>query len=275
METLDRQDENHSYDQRSSPALDMAAAFAGALGQAQILPLRPEDETLLEGTAPFRFGPDDSRQGWSIGAGPAVILVHGYSGSGIQMAPLARHIAEAGYRCVFFDAGGHGSSRPEKVGFHTLINDTRDLFHHLGGAVFGMVGHSAGGLAMMRARALHTLGAEKYAVIAAPFFPYVPLDTMRGHGAPEEALDHIKAILSDQFQLPWSALAQGEAYAPEERRPLLAVYDKGDPRVRHTDADALAEIWPGARLVKTEGYGHNRILRAEETLQSVREFIAA
>ncbi len=259
---------------RSTEALDLAAVLAAALGKSNVMPLRPQDEVLLEATTSFRFGPDRSRLAWSVGEGPLVVLVHGYSGRGVQMAALAHKIAGLGFRSVFFDAGGHGASRAEKVGFHTFINDTRDLVLHLNEPIHALVGHSAGALAMMRARALHAIGADRYVVISAPLFPYVPLDTMRQRGATEEALDHIKAVLCDQFESSWSALTRGDAFTSEAGKPLLAIYDKSDDRVRHTDADRLATLWPDATILKTDGFGHNRILQAPETLDATAEFVS-
>ena len=128
----------------SSDALEMASMFGLALGRPSVLPLRPKDEDLLDQAEPFSFGA--GRVGWSIGKGPVVLLVHGYSGRGVQMAALAREIASHGFRAVFFDAGGHGASRVEKIGFFTFIHDTRDSLAHLGAPVFAMAGHSAGGL---------------------------------------------------------------------------------------------------------------------------------
>jgi len=272
--TRETEDELEPY-RRSNPALDMVAMLTAVLGKTLDMPLRPQDEALFEGTEPFRFGPDGSRQAWSIGEGPLAVLVHGYSGRGVQMATLARRLAAEGFRSIFFDAGGHGASRPEKIGFFTFIDDTRDLTAHLDTPVHALVGHSAGALAMMRARGLYGVAAEKYAAISAPLFPYVPLESMRGRGVPEAGLDYIKAILSEQFQMSWSSLAAGDAYLPEAGKKLLAVYDTTDERVRHTDADALAGLWPGTRIVKPAGYGHNRILQAGETLDAVADFLKA
>ena len=224
---------------RTSEALEIAGALAVALGITKPMPLRPQDAELLAGAREFRFGPDQSRCGWSIGEGPIVLLVHGYSGRGVQMAALAHRIAAEGFTAVFFDAGGHGGSRAEKVGFSTFIHDTAAIVAHLDAPVFAMVGHSAGGLAMMRARAVFGVEADRYAVISAPFYPYVPLEGMQQRGAPDDALTFVKAVLSDQFRTSWSALVGGVAYAPETDKPLLAIYDRADERVRH--ADFLAE----------------------------------
>lgn len=265
--------EHEERNRKSNEALDMMAPLVAAMGKAESLPLRRQDEALLEGLETFRFGAGGSRQAWSIGEGHLVVLVHGYSGRGVQMATIARRLAAEGYRCVFFDAGGHGASRPEQIGFFTFINDTRDILERLDTPVHALIGHSAGALGMMRARNLYGVSAAKYGVICAPLFPYVPLETIRARGAPEQVIDHVKAILSFQFQMGWLELVRGGAFNAEPDKPLLAIYDTADKTVRHTDTDALAAIWPDSRIIKTDGYGHNRILQAEETLNAVTKFL--
>jgi pimeloyl-ACP methyl ester carboxylesterase len=259
--------------ERSDTTLELAGSLALRLGTATPMSLRPQDKGLLADAEAFGFGSGLSRQAWSIGDGPVVLLVHGYGGRGVQMAALARRVAALGFRAVLFDAGGHGDSRAEKIGFFTFINDTADIAAHLGKPIFAMIGHSAGALAMMRARALHAVAAERYVVIAAPLYPYVPLESMQARGAPDDALAYVKAILSDQFRTTWTSLVEGVAYDPEKDKPLLAVYDKSDERVRHADAERIAARWPGTSVVLTEGFGHNRILQAEETLEAVSRFL--
>ncbi|WP_158965203.1 alpha/beta hydrolase [Chachezhania sediminis] len=260
---------------RTSPALELAGVLASHMGKAEVMPLRPQDAALFDGTEPFRFGPGDSRPAWSVGEGPLVVLVHGYGGRGSQMAPLAHRLAENGFRAVFFDAGGHGDAAPEQIGFSTFMSDTRDICAVLDRPVHGLIGHSAGGLGMMRSRALYGVTARRYGVIAAPFFPYPPLNTMRANGVTEEALEHVKFSLSLQFQTRWSDIAGGISFAPEDGADMLAIYDADDDRVQQSDGDAIAARWPGATVVKTAGLGHNRILKAEETLAAVTDFLCA
>ena len=254
--------------------VDTAAQLALMLAHSTPMPMRPQDEHLLDGLEGFRFGPDKSRLAWSVGEGPLVLMVHGYGGRGVQMAGLARFLSQDGYRCVFFDAGGHGDSRNERVGFHTFINDVRDLTRAVGEPVYAWIGHSAGGLAMMRARTLYRVHAERYVCISAPLYPYVPLDSFRQQaGADDETLEYVKPILAEQFQTTWTALTKGQSYQPEDDARLLAIYDRDDEKVRHEDADRIAELWPGTSVMKTETYGHNRILRAQEVWDAVAGFL--
>jgi pimeloyl-ACP methyl ester carboxylesterase len=253
---------------------DAALDLAALLSRSKPMPLRPQDAELLEGAEEFRFGPDDSRLAWSVGAGPPVLFVHGWGGRGVQMAGLARAVASDGHRCIFFDAGGHGGSRREPIGFNTFIRDTSDLTATLGEDVHAWIGHSAGGLGMMAARRLLGLEARRYVCISAPRFPYVPLETLKNStGAADEVLEQVKPILAAQFETTWEALVRGEAYIPDPGRPLFLAYDEDDERVRHGDADAIAHGWPGAEILKTRSYGHNRILQAPEVWTGVRTFL--
>lgn len=257
----------------SDDALEQTGILAKTLSSSAPMPLREQDAALLVGASQFWFGPQASRPGWSFGEGPIVLLVHGYSGRGVQMAVLARAIAAQGFNAVLFDAGGHGSARREKVGFHTFIEDTAAIAQHLNSPLFAMIGHSAGGLAMMRARAIHGVEAQRYGVIAAPFFPYVPLENMLRRGAPGHVLPYIKAILSDQFRATWSELVNGLSFSPEAGKPLLAIYDELDDRVRPSDANLISAVWPGSKIVRTSGYGHNRILQSEEVVSATTKFL--
>jgi pimeloyl-ACP methyl ester carboxylesterase len=252
-----------------------AEALAKQLARSEVLPLRPQDHALLEGAQPFRFGPEDSRAGWSIGEGPLVLLVHGWGGRGTQLANLARTLAADGYRAVFFDAGGHGSSRPEPVGFDTFIRDVDALTRSLGGQVFAWIGHSAGGLGMMASRLLHGVRARHYVCISAPLFPYVPLETIEAKGlASAQVIERLKPILAAQFATDWARLEAGAMYAPSADSDLLLVYDLNDERVRHSDADHIGAAWPGAQIVKTASYGHNRILQSPELTSAIRTFLS-
>lgn len=253
---------------------EMAKHLIRALSTPASMPLRPQDSTLLDGAAFFRFGPEDSRCAWSIGNGPLVLMVHGWGGRGVQMAPLARALATAGYRCIFFDAGGHGDSRPEPIGFDTFIRDVVALTGHVGEPVHAWIGHSAGGLGMMASRALKGVGAERFVCIAAPRYPYVPLESLKKRfGASDLVLDLVKPVLAAQFETDWRSLEAGGAYGPIGGSQLLLTYDLDDERVRHADADRIAATWPGAVVHKTATLGHNRILKSTEVVAQVLAFL--
>jgi YD repeat-containing protein len=98
----------------------------------------------------------------------------------------------------------------------------------------------------------------------------VPLETLKARfHFTEEQLLPLKPVLADQFDRSWSALEAGCVFAQNPGGQLTLVYDRADPRVRHTDADRIAALWPDARVMKTDGLGHNRILRSPEVIAAI------
>ncbi len=57
-----------------------------------------------------RMSYGESNVAWVWGNGPLVMFVHGWSGRAAQMAPLALHVANLGFRSVAIDVTGHGDS---------------------------------------------------------------------------------------------------------------------------------------------------------------------
>lgn len=252
------------------------ALYAGLRrgGQAG-LPLRPQDEALLGQCEAFRFGEASGLAGWSVGRGPTVFLTHGWGGRGAQMATLALALAGAGFQAVFFDAGAHGDSHPAPLGFDRFMEDLAALHGVMGGAPFAWVGHSAGALAMMSARRTHGISAERYVCIAAPLFPYVPIERLRRSGAPAAALEIVKARVAAQFGTDWAQLETGLAWRPDPGAGLLAVYDDDDVVAHPRDAAALEALCPGASVLRTRGLGHNRLLQADPVVGAVLAHLSA
>ena len=68
--------------------------------------------------------------------------------------------------------------------------------------------------------------------------------------------------------------AAGHPLAPGT--PLLLVHDRDDRRVPFAESERLLEVnAPAARLVATEGFGHNRVLRSDAMLDAVTAFLTA
>ena len=66
---------------------------------------------------------------------------------------------------------------------------------------------------------------------------------------------------------------RGRLLAPRMSQPLLVVHDEDDVDVPWQDGKTYAEAWPDSTLLTTRGMGHRRILREEEVLHAVAEFL--
>lgn len=239
------------------------------------LPPRAEDEAALTRSRRIRFGVDGSLSASVFGdeGGPLVALMHGWGGQGTQFFRMAMNLAIAGYQAVVMDFGNHGEAAPAELGFDRFMIDARALADHLGTMPAAWVAHSAAALAILSARRTHGLSGQAFITIAAPFTPYVPLNRFRSMGAGEDAIEAIKPLLAQEFACDWDALEAGLAWQRDDTARLLAIYDTNDAMVQVSDCERIAAVWPDCRIIRTGGYGHNRVLGADEVVEATLEFL--
>lgn len=221
----------------------------------------------------LRYGERGRNVAWSWGHGPLVVLVHGWNGSAAQLAPLAAALSAQGFRCVAIDVTGHGASAGHRTGWRHFIDDIAALTTQVGGDVHAYVGHSAGGLALMAARAVRGIRAGKYVCVCAPSHPFPPIRTIQQRLNPAQGVlaacqDHI----ARQLGADWRQLESGWAYAGAGS-DLLLFYDDADRVVDHSEGDRIQAWCPGATLLKSTGHGHTRVLGAPELEQAVATFL--
>lgn len=92
-----------------------------------------------------------------LGSGPAVLLLHGFSGNAEMnwlQTGIAQEIAAAGYRVIAPDLRGHGASPfeapPEDWPADAIARDQIALTKHLGETPLATVGYSMGAISALR-----------------------------------------------------------------------------------------------------------------------------
>jgi pimeloyl-ACP methyl ester carboxylesterase len=258
------------------PIEQARAFFAAMRGQPPVrFPRREEDEAAIRQSSAFRFGPGRSLAARVFGASdaPVAALMHGWGGQSTQFYRMALALAEAGFQAIVVDCGNHGDADPTPLGFDRFMLDAAALAEHLGAMPFAWVSHSAAALAIMSARRTYGLAAQAYVTIAAPFMPYVPLNRFRAMGATESAVDAVKPMLADEFGCDWAGLEAGLAWQRDQQAQLLAIYDVDDAMVDSDDAERISAVWPDARILKTAGFGHNKVLGAAPVIDASKAFL--
>ena len=208
---------------------------------------------------------------WSWGEGPTVLLVHGWSGRGSQLACYAQPLVEAGFRVVTWDMPGHveaGGRTSALPYFAQAIEKVAAQF----GPVYGIVAHSLGAAATTYALS-QGLRAERLVYLAPPedLYRYLVFLGEYLKFAPDIAPKAL-ALLERRYGTKLESV-RGRSLAPARHEPLLILHDTEDPDVPLAEARDLAAHWLGAELIVSEGLGHGRIVRDELTLHRVREFL--
>lgn len=211
---------------------------------------------------------------WLWGEGPeTVILVHGWSGRGLQLGAFVAPLIERGYRVVAFDAPAHGeapghaSSMPA---FAAALGAVGRQF----GPVAAVIAHSLGCTASIYALAHHEIEAERVIVIS----PSARLHAVRERfgemaGFSPAVLDRMREAFEKRFAFDWEA-SEPLRIARQLSIPALVIHDAEDRFIPHHEGAELSHAWPESRLVTTTNLGHHRILRDPEVIATAVEFVA-
>src|SRR5690606_4750351 len=144
------------------------------------------------------------------------------------------------------------------------------------GLFHGIVGHSFGALAALVAVS-GGVAARRVVTVAAP----ADADTLLSQFSVLVGFGHktaaaLRARFATRFfpgaDGPFPRISAAEQPLPETTE-LLVLHDRSDRVVPISDLDRLAAANPHARVVITEGLGHNRILAADRFLDETVDFL--
>ena len=209
---------------------------------------------------------------WQAGpaSAPGVLLVHGWGGRGAQMQGFVEPLLAGGHRVVWFDQPGHGESGRGMVALPDFARAVRTLAathgpfevaigHSLGAAALGVA--MRGGLALRRV------------VFVSP--PASISDHTKQFARVLGITPSIREAMRERVEHRY-----GMRFAEIDRideltqlsLPALFVHDAGDAEVPFVHALQLSARMPGARLIKTYGLGHRRILRDAGVVRAIVDF---
>lgn len=217
---------------------------------------RPGERDVLDNATEMTLA---GMRAWSWGEGPTVLLVHGWNGRATQLGGFVAPLLSRGYRVVAFDAFGHGDSPGRHLSLPELATCIRDVAEELG-RVHGIVAHSMGGAATTLALS-QGLAVERAVFISPPSDPREFLTFFSSAiGISDAVRSRVKANVERRLGMSMEDM-QATVHAPSMRTPLLVIHDRRDKEVPFEVGRNVAEAWPGAELVATDGLGHQRILR--------------
>lgn len=208
---------------------------------------------------------------WGSPDKPVVLLVHGWSGRGTQMAAFAKPLAESGYRVVAVDGPAHGDSEGHLTHVGEFAQFMIDIQNDLG-PFRAVIAHSFGaGCSVLSAS--RGLKVEKLVIVAGPSrYERVVQFYLDAIKISEKSREHFLKSLAERVKLPVSEMNVG-VIGKTLNLPALIVHDKEDKEVPIIAAEDIKKNWPHAELMITTGLGHRRILKDPTVVEAVKNFI--
>lgn len=203
---------------------------------------------------------------------PRVLLMHGWGGRGSQLGAFVEPLLAAGFAVVAFDGPGHGDSSGKRSSFPQIEEALHAVAANVG-PLAAVIAHSAGA-AVAQAALARGLDTEKLIFVAPgvdPFHFTRLFGGVLGLGARVEEL--MARGIEERFGISLTDY-QAMHRAGSQLTPLLVAHDASDNETPFAAAKELAEAWPTARFLATEGLGHRRILREKSVISAVLGFLA-
>jgi pimeloyl-ACP methyl ester carboxylesterase len=220
-----------------------------------------EERKRLEQGKPFQVRVHDRNiRGWRWGDGPGVLLVHGWSGRGIQLHRFIDPLLRAGCAAVAIDGPAHGESEGQSTSYFEFTDVLRKLIApDTGLCIRGVVAHSFGAAAVVNAIAHEQAALD--AVLLAPALQLrnTLLVAIERHGISPRVFEKILAAYEARFGYSLER-DDPHRHLGDLRSPVLVVHDRDDPVIPHSDSEALCGDIGRVTLKSTSGLGHRKVM---------------
>ena len=195
---------------------------------------------------------------WSDGA--PIFVLHGWEGSYHQFGNIIASLEQRGFAAITLDPPAHGNAQGKRGDLRGFADTLLAAQERLG-IPFGAIGHSLGGLALMLALR-DGLAARGAVLISAPAGSGLPIGQFEDLlGLGERTRAELRSIIATRVGEEHSSIHASQLLKAKRPRGLI-VHDGDDRKIPASHAEEISASWPGATIVRTKGYGHNRVLNA-------------
>ena len=215
-------------------------------------------------------------QAYRWGEGPIVVFVHGWAGRGTQFRKFIEHFTLKGFQVVTFDGPAHGRSEGKSTNLNEFKDTLNQLFKLLPEQPTAVVTHSFGGVAALYA-IMNGLPVTRLINIASPTIGDEIINTfLRAVGGTEKTKNYFKRYMIKTYGKPFDEFSS-LYFIKQLSRPLdlLLVHDEEDKEVIFRHTEELMKVYPSARLYRTKGMGHTRILKDDAVVETCLRFVAS
>lgn len=206
--------------------------------------------------------------------GKKILIVHGFRSYAWKFEKFIPLLRKEGFEVIAFDAPAHGHSEGKRINAYIYRQAILDI-EATYGPLYGIIGHSLGGLATALAAEEMTDPHERKLVLVAPatetgsairnFFSILPVDQKV-----EEAFEE---IIVETTGKPVSYFSVSRV-ARESQVQIFWVHDQHDTICPFDDVKPLlSEDLPNTRFLVTEKLGHSRIYKEQWVVQEILRFL--
>lgn len=212
---------------------------------------------------------------YSIGSGPTVLFVHGWSGSGSQFFSLMQALAKQGYRALSYDHYRHGLSTGKECNYPLFIHSLDILAQQCYdlNSLACVVSHSMGSTACL----------DFFKERSIPHFLIAPILDFYNEmyarisdiGISQEFLEAIITSVENDYNMSVKNLDSME-HVSLIKNPIGIIHSESDKFALHHFSQSLADQYDNIHLRSisaSDNIGHMRIVAIPETEATLSNFL--
>lgn len=211
---------------------------------------------------------------WNKGAGRKAMILHGFESSVVNFDRYVRPLIRKGYEVLAFDAPAHGRSSGKRINVRIYKEFIEYVVQHYG-PVHSFMAHSLGGLALTLALENLPHDTDTRVVLIAPatetttaintYFRFLKLE--------ESIRDEFEQLILHIGGYPsaWYSVSRA---LPHLKARVLWAHDRDDTMTPLKDVEpVMARNYDNVTFRITEGLGHRRIYRDNNTSRAIIDFL--
>ena len=201
-----------------------------------------------------------------------ILLAHGWSGRGTQMAIMAKALLKNGYSVVSFDAPAHGKA-PGKMSMMPFFVDSIHYLQEHYGPFEAAIGHSLGGMSSLKA-VKEGLPLKKLVIIGtANSVTRITREFAHNMNMNVKVAKKMKRYFDAKFGEDMDTYS-GAVSAKGVKIPTLVIHDEYDVDVYVGAAHEINKNLEKGEVFITKNLGHRRILGNERVIGKIIDFLA-
>ncbi|MBX3040662.1 MAG: alpha/beta fold hydrolase [Bdellovibrionaceae bacterium] len=211
------------------------------------------------------------------GSGRRLVFVHGWESRGSAFADWVEPLTSQGFQIALWDVPAHGDSPGKRINMvaasRALQKDLQEWDRTEASPLYALIGHSFGGCTCLFSQTTGSLRPEKTVTLGSP---------SNVRGVITRSADQIgfspraKDLFLERLQKTTGLrIDEGDFRLQGSRVPskLLVIHDKKDKEISFQEGLELHSSVPHSGIHATEGLGHRRILRDNDVVKVVGEFL--
>ncbi len=200
-----------------------------------------------------------------------VLLIHGWSGRGTQLYKIADKLLENGFMTISFDGPAHGKSTGKSTMMNEFITTVKILEEKFGPFEIA-IGHSLGGMTVLN-NIKQGLTVKKAVIIGSgDIITDIMTDLVNKLELQPKIVAKMKYYFFRKYGTTIDSYSASVA-AKNVHIPTLVIHDTTDTDVLVSCAHNIRQNLKQGELLITNGLGHRRILKDNQVIDRIIEFI--